>query len=80
MVSEDMTPDSFYLESVVCGHHVYKQIWIPVVGERLPIGIEKDSSTDAWTVAVRKCGVVVGHLPWETAKIVWYFFKRDGIS
>ena len=50
------------------------------MGERLPIGIEKDSSTDAWTVAVRKCGVVVDHLPWETAKIVWYFFKRDGIS
>ena len=27
----------YCLESVVCVHHVYKQIWTPVVGEKLAI-------------------------------------------
>ena len=66
-------------ESVVQGHHVYKRVWTPFVGERLPIEIEKCNSNHARAVAVTKHGVVVGHLPRKISKNLWYFLKR-GIS
>ena len=40
------------------------------MGKKLLIGIEEDNSNDARAVAIR---VVVGHLPWETVRIIWYF-------
>ena len=78
MASQTTAPTSFILESIVHGHHIYKQIWTPFLGEKLQIGIEEDNSSDARAVAVRKGVVVVhvGHLPRETARIVWYFLKR----
>ncbi len=51
----------FCLESVVRGHHVYKRVWTPVVGEQLPVGVEEDNGNDPRAVAVRKSGIVVGH-------------------
>ena len=50
------------------------------MGERLQVEVEEDNSNDARAVAVQKCGVVVGHLPRETARIVWYFLKRGGLG
>ena len=50
-----------------------------MLGERLQIEIEKDNRSDARAVAVQKGGMVVGHLPRETAKVVWYFLRRGGI-
>ena len=78
MASLGATPESFILESVVCGHHIYKQTWTPFLGEKLLIGIEEDNSNDARAVAILKGAVVVGHLPRETARIVWDFLKRGG--
>ena len=49
-----------------------------MLGERLQIEIEDDNSNDAKAVAVQKRSIVVGHLPRETARIVWYFLKRGG--
>ena len=40
MASQGATPESFILESVVRGHHIYKQTWTPFLGEKLLIGIE----------------------------------------
>ena len=78
MASISTTAESFTLESVVHGHHNYKRIWSPVLEERLQIEIEDDNSNDARAVAIQKHGIVVGHLPRETARIVWYFLKRGG--
>ena len=80
MASQGDTTESFILESVVRGHHIYKRIWTPVLGERLQVKVEEDNSNDARAVAVQKCGVVVGHLPREIARIVWYFLKRGGLG
>ena len=68
----------YCLESVICGHHIYKRMWTPVVGEKLPISLEEDNENDPRAVAVLNCGVVVGHLPREKARTVWYFLKRGG--
>ena len=66
---------TFILESVVRGHHIYKRIWTPMLGEILEIKLEETNSNDP---RVQKDGVIVGHLPRETARIVWYFLKRGG--
>ena len=49
-----------------------------MLGERLLIELEETNSNDARAIAVQKDGVVVGHLPRETARIVWYFLKQGG--
>ena len=76
MASPSITAESFTLESVVRGHHIYKRMWTPMLDERLQIEIEKDNRNDARAVAVQKGGMVVGHLPRETVKIVWFFLRR----
>ena len=50
-------------ESVVRGHHVYKVIWTPVIGEELEVRTEDDNDHDQHAVAVVKDGVVIGHMP-----------------
>ena len=44
MASQGTTPESFILESVVRGRHIYKPTWTPFLGEMLLIGIEEDNS------------------------------------
>ena len=60
------------------GHHICKRIWTPVLGERLQVELEETNSNDARAVTVQRDGVIVGHLPRQTARIVWYFLKRSG--
>ena len=43
-------------ESVVRGHHVYKAIWTPVIGEELEVRTEDDNDHDQHAVAVVKDG------------------------
>ncbi len=68
----------YSLESVVRGHHVYKRVWSPVMGEQLVLKCEEDNENDSRAVAVLKNDVVVGHMPRETARTVWFFLKRGG--
>ena len=53
--------------SVVRGHHVYKAIWTPYVGQRLQLSCEDSNDHDEHAVAVRKTAggarAVVGHVP-----------------
>ena len=54
MASQSVSPaGSFVFESVVHGHHIYKRVWTPLLGERLQID-EEDNIHDARAVAVRK--------------------------
>ena len=48
-----------------------------MLGEKLQIETEDDNRNDARAVAVRKHGMVVGHLPRETAEVVWYVLRRS---
>ena len=58
IASQSTSPESFIFESVVRGHHIYKRVWTPVLGEKLGIVIEEDNNHDARVVAVqrRHCG------------------------
>ena len=45
---------SFKIESTVRGHHVFKNIWTPTIGEDLRVTAETDNTFDEFAVAVCK--------------------------
>ena len=40
MSNPSTTAELFTLESVVRGHHIYKRVWTPMLGEKLQIEID----------------------------------------
>ena len=42
------------LESVIRGHHIYKQIWWPLLGEILTLEREEDNNRDKFAVCLLK--------------------------
>ena len=81
MASTDMrSEDSILLkESVIRGHHVFKVVWTPRVGEILRIGKEAGNTHDRRAVAVLKAdGTIVGHVPREFSRVFWYFLSHGG--
>ena len=63
------------LESVVCGHHVYKHVWRPAIGEQLKLIQEECNEHDPRAVAIVKDEHVVGHMPRCIVKTVWFFLR-----
>ena len=53
---------AFTTDSTICGHHVYKEIWTPIIGEELTWAIEDDNNWDPYAVAIIMVGTVVGHI------------------
>ena len=68
------------VENVIHGHHVYKCIWMPRLGEQLTLAPESDNDHDRRAVAVSKGSTVVGHVPRSLSRIVWCFLRRGGIG
>ena len=55
--------------SIVRGHHVYKKVWTPYIGQSL----------HDHAVCVRKAnGTVVGHAPQEMSCTFWHFLRHRG--
>ena len=54
--------DCFGLENCICGNHMYKDIWTPVVTEKLSCRRQEGNILDPYAVAFIKCGVIVGHV------------------
>ena len=72
--------EDFAMDSVVRGHHVYKSIWTPFLGEVLRAETEEGNEEDRYAVAILKVsGVVVGHVPRSFSR-TFYFFLRHGGS
>ena len=36
-------------ESIVCGHHIYKEVWRPVIGQEFPVLSEPNHNHDMQT-------------------------------
>ena len=70
--------DSFEIASYIRGHHVYKQVWTPNVGEKLVVKRETGNRHDEFAVAVEKDEEIVGHLPQHMCRIVSYFLNYSG--
>ena len=78
-VSQDLyVPSSIVKESVVRGHHVYKAVWTPVIGELQPLRVEDDNEHDDHAVTVVKGGDVVGYVLRAISRVAWFFLKSGG--
>ena len=68
--------DTFILDSVVGGNHVYKVIWNP---ERLGVAREDGNGHDSYAVCVFKSGTAtVGHVPREYSRMCYFFLHHCG--
>ena len=67
------------LPSYIRGHHVYKEVWTPYIGEELSVKKETENRHDAFAVAVEKDGVV-GHSPQCISRNISYFLSHSGNS
>ena len=52
--------------NIVCGHHVYKAMWSPYVGEELLVECKINNIQDDFAVAIMKNGMIIGHVPQES--------------
>ena len=75
----DSEMDSLSWDSVICGHHIYKDIWTPFVGEILHVEQEVCNPEDRFAVAIVKAETVVSHVPREVSCLFWHFIQHDGI-
>ena len=64
--------------SVVTGHHIYKTIWTPFIGEMLPAEIEEGNLYDRYAVSLTRDSKIVGHVPHSISKVTWHFLKHGG--
>lgn len=68
----------FKMISAVRGHHIYKSIWTPEIGERLLSKRGQGNRHNRHAVAVTKGRLTVGHLPADISKICWFFLHKGG--
>ena len=76
----DLSEDSIFLhESVIRGHHIFKEIWTPHTGEILLVRKEAGNVHDRRAVALLKAdGTVVGHVPREMSRTFWHYLGHGG--
>ena len=53
------------IERAVRGHHIYKRIWEPVIGQRLQVRKQEGNEKDNYAVAILNGEEIVGHIPQE---------------
>ena len=67
-------------ETQIKGHHVYKEIWTPELGEYLEVQCEPENPVDKYAVCLKTSnGTTVGHLKkgksGRFAKTIFYFLR-----
>lgn len=68
----------FLFHSVIRGHHIYKAVWTPVVGETVQVCREPSNPRDVHAVAVLNDGNTVGHVPKEVRRVFSSFLIQGG--
>ena len=48
-------------------------------GEILQCKQKRGNPEDLYTVSVMKGDIIVGHIPCEKSRVVWYFIEHNGI-
>ena len=69
---------SYSLQSVVTGHHIYKSVWSPTIGETLALEREEDNVHDRYAVTVIRNESIVGHMPRSISRVSSYFLMHGG--
>ena len=79
--STTATPSNqFAVKCNVHGHHVYKRIWSPCVGEQFETFCEEDNEHDKYTMAIHleNSLTVVGYILREITNTCHFFIKNKG--
>ena len=71
-------PVDISIDTVIRGHHVYKDVWTPIIGEVLQCEKEEGNSHDLYAVAVKKLDSIVGHVPRTISTLYHLFLSRGG--
>uniref|UniRef100_A0A1X7TX07 HIRAN domain-containing protein n=1 Tax=Amphimedon queenslandica TaxID=400682 RepID=A0A1X7TX07_AMPQE len=76
---------SFVYDSVIRGHHIYKEIWIPLLGEILSCEVEPGNIFDPYAVAIKRSCIygdnaTVGHVPRKISAVCCMFLRRGTIN
>ena len=74
----DITPYSIEFESFVTGHHVYKAVWPPFIGESLNTQMEVNNVHDKYAVKILKNQAIVGHVPREISRYCSFVLNSGG--
>ena len=69
--------DVFEVESCVWGHHIYKHVWTPFVGEELTGTHEIENTKDPFAVTVVHHSTVCGHVPRKISATCALFLARN---
>ena len=72
-------PYVFEFQSYVTGHHVYKDIWTPTLGEKLSTAAEPENHHEKYVVKVLKENEVVGHVPRDISKYYTFALLCEGL-
>ena len=71
--------EEFGRDCCIRGYHVYKETWRAAIGEELECDREPGNSCDRYAVAVKRSGVVIGHLPRKVSRVCSLFLRRGGV-
>ena len=72
---------SFEFDNCVRGHHIYKDVWTPVVNDGLNYRREEENVSDPYTVAIIKSGNIVGHTPcWMSTACSLFIQKGSAVA
>ena len=66
------------VDSCIRGHHVFKDVWTPTVGEQLSCQRETGNNKDRYAVAVLRDHTIVGHVPRKISAACALFLNRNG--
>ena len=61
--------EEYVMASIVRGHHVYKSVWHPVLGEQLTLERGNSNSHNRHALSVMKDGTIIGHVPRELSSV-----------
>ena len=73
-----MSHGTLSADSVIRGHHVYKDVWILVVGEDWMCQCELGYPRDPLAIFVFKDSTIVGHVPRKVSAICSMFLQMEG--
>ena len=70
---------SFSVNGMIRGFHVYKSVWEPKAGEKLQCFLETGNTHNPFSVSVHKSDrTIVGHLPKKISSVCSLFMRRKG--
>ena len=71
--------EEFGRDCCIRGYHIYKETWRAAIGEELECDREPGNSCDRYAIAVKRSGVVIGHLPRKVSRVCSLFLRRGGV-